>query len=57
MPVVLHHRKTKQKRKFFFWNVNRWYQTTGIRLRQASCRTRKPKLWSLTNKTRLAFAS
>jgi len=32
MPVVSHHRKT-------FRFPNRWYKTTGIRLRQPSCRT------------------
>jgi len=41
MPVVLYHRKAKQKESLFSWKVNRWYKTTGIRLRQASCRTRK----------------
>jgi len=36
MPVVLYHRKAQCFR-------NRWYKTTGIRLRQASCRTRGQK--------------
>jgi len=40
MPVVLYHRFFFQKQGILFCLVFRWYKTTGIRLRQASCRTR-----------------
>jgi len=43
--VVLCHRKVKQQEKVFSGRFIRWYKTTGIRLRQASCRTRNPQHW------------
>jgi len=40
MPVVSYHRNNFRDKEFSSRLAFRWYETTGIRLRQASYRTR-----------------